>query len=741
MSNAFRQLGERFEQQGLKKLKGIFTDTCCKWASKLADIFPGVPVKLDLFHAIQRFTSSIHKRKQYYAEITRDYSLVFRAPTDLGEKRLDNTPDSHVLLQNIKKFEKKWQHVKYNNDENVLNANAIKEMKNIKVHIRKGCLSGIAPGCGTNRNERLNRHLNKFLLNNKISVSLAYARCFRLFSKLKCMDTIAKNMFTSGSPSLAGDSTEEYLNDGNSHARLESFALDNACILGKGEDIEREQSQLNINMFSESSVMEIARNIQALLAEKQKQSLSLVEPDKNFIEHDYASVEGEVEVKDQTNSLNILHNAICLWRTYIQLSKMFGNKVVDYETIGISNTKSELSVDFTPDKEEPVPLNSAPNPNPQDGALEHIASAWGLEVVDIPGDGNCFFTAVAFHLHQLISDTSTESSIAQSHLESIGINREQTIPNLANFLRRLVVDEWTGPFRSEYQAFLTDAAIEDEAQRFLTNGHYITSLGDAMPLAMANVLQLPILIFVPYSLVPFTTIFPRYNVDCIPPLLLAYENDGPGHYDALIPSKHGLSGSSINDDSAVGEIDDARNILHIDDDKSKCKPRNYCRCGINKKREHVEKRKTPRKYKSRCGCLISFLRCSQHCRCNGACGGTACKDTVTVQDSAPTNSRQTRKRGQNPIKTSPHKKMKISATKHETPNALEYFIIVSIVNYFSVLCLFHDTKEVANLYNDIVAIVAAETSLEMLPVQARSRQRIERVVRRIKKKTNQSCKN
>ncbi len=88
VSNAFRQLGERFEQQGLKKLKGIFTDTCCKWASKLADIFPGVPVKLDLFHAIQRFTSSIHKRKQYYAEITRDYSLVFRAPADLGEKDL-----------------------------------------------------------------------------------------------------------------------------------------------------------------------------------------------------------------------------------------------------------------------------------------------------------------------------------------------------------------------------------------------------------------------------------------------------------------------------------------------------------------------------------------------------------------------------------------------------------------------------------------------------------------------------
>ena len=103
VSNAFQQLATRFKEQELK-LKGIFTDTCCKWASKFADIFPGVPIKLNLFHAVQRFTSSIPKRKQYYAKITSDYPLVFRAPTDIGGKRLENTPDSHILLQNVKKI-------------------------------------------------------------------------------------------------------------------------------------------------------------------------------------------------------------------------------------------------------------------------------------------------------------------------------------------------------------------------------------------------------------------------------------------------------------------------------------------------------------------------------------------------------------------------------------------------------------------------------------------------------------
>ena len=136
VSNAFQHLATRFKEQRLK-LKGIFTDTWCKWASKSADIiFPGVPIKRDIFHAVQRFTSSIPKRKQYYAKITSDYPLIFRAPTDIG-KKLENTPDSHILLQNVKKFENKWNHVKYNKGESVLNAKAIKEINNIKVHIRK----------------------------------------------------------------------------------------------------------------------------------------------------------------------------------------------------------------------------------------------------------------------------------------------------------------------------------------------------------------------------------------------------------------------------------------------------------------------------------------------------------------------------------------------------------------------------------------------------------------------------
>ena len=115
----------------------------------------------------------------------------------------------------------------------------------------------------------------------------------------------------------------------------------------------------------------------------------------------------------------ILHNALCLWRIYIPLNKTLGNKVVNYEATGI-NSMNPMAVShgFTADR-EPEIWNSVSNPRPQDDTLEHIATSWGFNFVDIPGDGNCFFTAVAFHFHQLVSDSSSKSKIMRNHLQCI----------------------------------------------------------------------------------------------------------------------------------------------------------------------------------------------------------------------------------------------------------------------------------------------------------------------------------
>ncbi|XP_068687029.1 uncharacterized protein [Montipora foliosa] len=316
--NIFNQLAERFQTQG-KTLSGIFTDTCCKWAGKLNDIFPGVPVKLDLFHAVQRFTSTIPKRAKYHAKILRAYALVFRDPKDLGEQRALETPEPEVLIDNLKKFQREWKDVTDGNGHLALNTNATREMKNIKVHILKGCLSGIPPGCGTNRNERLNKHLNDFLSSNKIGISLAYARCFRLFAELSSMKKMTTEYFTSYNwQNELGNEHHCDNNSKESKERLESFGIENEAYREKEECYKK----WNINIVEDEKIQAVDNYIKSLLADCDSALQSL--PCHSYV----------LSKREETKrKLNILHNSICPWRSANYLQNIFGKKIVQHQSL------------------------------------------------------------------------------------------------------------------------------------------------------------------------------------------------------------------------------------------------------------------------------------------------------------------------------------------------------------------------------------------------------------------------
>ena len=185
VENVFRTLAKRFES-AQNKLEGIFLDNCCKWANLLSTIFPNVPVKLELFHAVQRMLKTIPKHSTMYAQIAKDYPMVFRDPLDIGLERRLPTPTKEVLVANLEKFKNKWTHVKYLNGNSVLTKGSHSQLNNIMFHIEKGCLSGIDPGCGTNRNERLHKHLNKLITANRIRLPLlVYAKMFKVLYKLE----------------------------------------------------------------------------------------------------------------------------------------------------------------------------------------------------------------------------------------------------------------------------------------------------------------------------------------------------------------------------------------------------------------------------------------------------------------------------------------------------------------------------------------------------------------------------
>jgi hypothetical protein len=58
VNDIFLDLKKRFVSQDVN-MEGIIIDNCCKWRGMFSSVFPGVPVKLDLFHAVQRFLSSL----------------------------------------------------------------------------------------------------------------------------------------------------------------------------------------------------------------------------------------------------------------------------------------------------------------------------------------------------------------------------------------------------------------------------------------------------------------------------------------------------------------------------------------------------------------------------------------------------------------------------------------------------------------------------------------------------------
>ena len=127
------------------------------------------------------------------------------------------------------------------------------------------------------------------------------------------------------------------------------------------------------------------------------------------------------------------------------LKDMFGKKVIDYKQMGINTKNACLDSSCTYNDEEG-------HAGWLDNELQRLANTWGYDVVNIAGDGNCFFTAVAFQLNQIMTTTNAENvpGPALRHLISIGITPEQTVPDIANTLCRLVVDEWTGQHMDEY---------------------------------------------------------------------------------------------------------------------------------------------------------------------------------------------------------------------------------------------------------------------------------------------------
>ena len=134
----------------------MIVNDCCHARNLYERIFSGVKIRLDLFHACSRIVQTISKKDSYGKQFSSELSLILRRNGDLGTERTTSTPGSDEIEANLERLLFSWK--------DRLPKETLHQLECLRKHIQKGCLSDIPPGCGTEKNERLHRHINRSLL-------------------------------------------------------------------------------------------------------------------------------------------------------------------------------------------------------------------------------------------------------------------------------------------------------------------------------------------------------------------------------------------------------------------------------------------------------------------------------------------------------------------------------------------------------------------------------------------------
>ena len=173
-------LKDRMQMQGTPLIE-VYVDNCCTTRGKIQALLGNhVHVCLDIFHATQQITKVIQKRHPLCRQVMKDINVLFRKPEDKGEHRTLPTPSADILLSYLEFFITKWKDAEVNGWY-IINDKVLKQLDSLKLHISWGCLSGINPGCGTNRNENLHWNINPFFNRCKMGIPLALALLTVLF--------------------------------------------------------------------------------------------------------------------------------------------------------------------------------------------------------------------------------------------------------------------------------------------------------------------------------------------------------------------------------------------------------------------------------------------------------------------------------------------------------------------------------------------------------------------------------
>lgn len=149
-TTAFEEIRDVIGEPGLKL---VIVDDCCKVRALYQSVFPGVKVKLDLFHGVQRVMRTIPKGTEFSTRFSKEFGQIFCANGDFGDRRTSPTPRPNILNENLNNFLKGWKDILEGNNL----GNTLIEIENVRKHIDNGCN-------GTECSESLHHTLNNSLV-------------------------------------------------------------------------------------------------------------------------------------------------------------------------------------------------------------------------------------------------------------------------------------------------------------------------------------------------------------------------------------------------------------------------------------------------------------------------------------------------------------------------------------------------------------------------------------------------
>ena len=188
-------------------------------------------------------------------------------------------------------------------------------------------------------------------------------------------------------------------------------------------------------------------------------------------------------------------------------------------------------------------------------------------------------------------------------MKSIGISGDKTLPELITLLRKLVVEEFLSCNLEEYSSFLLSAehSLYEETARNFND----CELGNAVILALSNILRTGFVVFTSLENYPTITIVPKYDPVSNIPVYLAFNQNGPGHYDGVIESRR------TNEEcvDTQNETEVCRENVEINR-----LGKTVCQCDQGGAKNKLT-RKFCSEYKSGCKCYQNLKGCTSSCGC------------------------------------------------------------------------------------------------------------------------------